>query len=293
MSKIVLIGSGERQVMPHVQIVERVEGIELDGYLFDSTAAWRRDLLAREEVRGVVVLTPLEERAFAIGQALAAGKDVLCSQPVGRNWKEVKKLQETARQRGRSLCVMAPRIASPVSRVMQREYRRDLGRLLFFDLRISISGKRVAEEREGVLLLHAIPYLGRLEEAFGSVDSVFARTRSLWRNRPAEDLALLLFRFLDGLEGIVQVTGWGEVDQVELRLFGRNGSRCVRSGDGGGEEEWRRLEQWYSNFAKVLSAEEEPMWDGGREERGFFLWDWIQQSARVEREIFRKEVIRA
>ena len=44
--------------------------------------------------------------------------------------------------------------------------------------------------REGVLLHCGLDYLGLLAEFLGPLDSIQARTRSLMRNRPSEDIAI-------------------------------------------------------------------------------------------------------
>ena len=286
------------QVPVFKSIIDGLDGVHWGGY--SCTDGRRVDslgdsdffedpvlLIQKEDIQGVVVGGELEERAFWLKRVLAAGKHVLCEQPLGQDLCRAREVVDLARRMDRRLGVVSKAFFSPVGRALRQVEK--LGKLLFVDMRISVSRDRLDQSREGVLLLSGLDYLGLLAEFWGPIDSIQARTRSLLRNRPTEDVAIALFRFRDGREGCLQVNGLGERDEAELRVFGSQGSKLIRNE--GADDNWEEWRVWFHDFSQVLAAGKEPLWDGKKSCNAFYLWKWMQQSARLEKEVHRKEVV--
>ena len=290
---VAIIGTAA-QLPVFKSIIDGLDGVHLTGYacldgkgvdplgesgFFEDPVP----LIQKEPIQGVVVGGELEERVYWLQKVLTAGKHVLCEQPLGSDYRRAQQTVDLAQRLDRRLGVVSRAFFSPVGRALRQV--EGLRKPLFFDLRISLSRDRLSQSRDGVLLCGGMDYLGLLAEFWGPVDSILARSRSLLRNRPTEDVVLAFFRFRDGKEGCLQVNGLGDKDEVELRLFGRQESKTIRS-EGGNEklEEW---EVWFHDFSQVLAAGKEPMWDGKKSCKASHLWKWIQQSARLEREVHR------
>ncbi len=65
-----------------------------------------RDLVQRDDVDAVVVLTPIALNAAVAGAALAAGKDVILEKPIARTLAEGEALTEQAARSGRRVAVL-------------------------------------------------------------------------------------------------------------------------------------------------------------------------------------------
>ena len=184
-------------------------------------------------------------------------------------------------------------VSNNVSRDLDRAVRSALGVggigvPLYFDLRVEVPRAWLASAREGILLLHGYPFARVLAERFGPLDTVLARTRSLGRNRPAEDVSVAMLRFINGIEGVLQVDGLGSQAQVRMTIHGTTGSMCLRHELRTGLQ--RDLRSSYDDFASVLC-------DGSRPGHGIeelthtmHALDWIRQSARQNAELYRGDV---
>jgi predicted dehydrogenase len=65
-----------------------------------------KELLADPDVRGVHILTPLEQHVSTAIEAMRAGKDVLVEKPVAASREDIRALQKVAREQGR-VCMPA------------------------------------------------------------------------------------------------------------------------------------------------------------------------------------------
>jgi len=288
-------------IVQHLQVLDEVGGVQVVGCfctggktaeLAGKIQVFRHpaDLLDLTQVQGCIICTSLEEKGFWIQRALAAGKHVLCELPLASSYREARRVAPGCTRDGPRLAVVSNALFSPSGLAVKRvAEEKEIGRLLFFELNISIPRSGLAPRKEGVLLLCGVDFLGLMGEYFGPVDSVWARTRSWGWNRPAEDTVVAQFRFRDGKEGAIHINGLGERDQVWLRLYGRSGwKESSHTKAAGCWEAWRFS---HLDFCQVVQAGKEPVWDGQKALKGFFFADWIQQSARLDREIFSNEVI--
>ena len=248
-----------------------------------------QEALDHPEVQGVVVCTLLHEREYWVNQAVLAGKHVLCCSPLAPTCRQARKLVALCRQRGIHLAVEMDVFFSPLGNEIRKTVEgQEIGPLVFFDLKVFCPKQWLGEEREGVLLLHGIKYLNFVRGCFGDIDSIYAQTRSLGLNRMVEDVVVAQLRFKEGLEGVVSINGLGDRKGVEMALYGRTGATDFKADRLDAFPEGLRFQ--YQDFARTLRHGRKPIFGGEEGVEGLFCVEWIQQSARQEREIFRKEV---
>lgn len=243
------------------------------------------ELLAQPNILGVINCAPLSARAFWCEQVLEAGKSVLCATPLGERYEAVDRLvRRTGEERGR-LIAASPAYYGRVGKAMK--VRDGLGNLLYFDMEIRLSRKWLTAQRYGVLLLGGVDYLGLIGREWGPVDAVWAQSRSLLRNRPAEDIVQIFFTCMDGKEGRLTVNGLGDKAEERLLLFGRLGSRETCGPGEGDAQVWREA---YRDFMCGFEGKEQMGFNGEMARKGFGLMHWVQQAARHNREIKKREV---
>ena len=189
---------------------------------------------------------------------------------------------------GIELAVRARHLSSALDAEIGRLLEEQtIGPLLFLDLKVSAPRQCLRNKKEGVLLLHGLEYLSLIGRHLGPLDSIYAHSRSLGLNRPAEDIAVAQLWFNSGLEGIVQINGLGEQDEVSLQVYGRHGTMNSNSG-------WREnldgLRLQYEDFIECISHGRRPVWSGEEALEGLYLAHWIHQAARLGKEIARPEV---
>ena len=141
-------------------------------------------------------------------------------------------------------------------------------------------------DNEGILLRHAVPYLS-LFRRFGSIDSIFARARSMGANRPTEDIAFGSFRFTNGLETTVEFNGLGVSKNVRMELYGRRGQMSCHLEH---FDESRSLQDQISSFASISQKDYANTSEAKGVSHGHHLAGWMLQSARFERELNKREV---
>lgn len=293
---LLLIGTGRRAA--HLAALDRLDGVRVvsaadgDAVQAPQGAAGLdpvNQLLADPQVHAAVVCTPLREREYWVTQAARAGKHVFCESPATTSFLRTRRLVQLCAESSVALTfaaeVLFGELASHVRQVLDG---RQVGPLLFVDLAVSVPQHRLRGTREGVLLGYGIPCLSLLGSRFGAIDSIYARTRSLGLNRPEEDLAVAQFRYQDGLEGVFQLNGLGAEAQVCLRVYGQQGAAACAvplEEDGG-----PGLRRQYADFAAALRLGRDPSYNGVQVLEGMRCLEWVQQAARLDREVFRNEV---
>lgn len=246
--------------------------------------------LIHPDVRGVVICTPLREREHWIGQALRAGRHVLCASPPAINYRRMKQLAADCRSAGVQICLVTRLpYAAVVRELVSRNEQEQKGGVLYFSLKAAIPKTLLRGTREGVLLHWGVECFKVLSECFGPLDSVYARSRSLGLNRPEEDVASALLRFRNGVEGMATLNGLGDEAGVELREWCERGDRILSFA--WGEITAQRLEPQYADFKTLLAEGCTPANTLEGMLEGVKWAEWFQQSARLDREIHAEEVV--
>ncbi len=161
-------------------------------------------------------------------------------------------------------------------------------RVVAIELSVTIPRSWATSRGPGVLARPGLDYLGLLEPALGPLDSLWARSRSLLREGPNEDWALLAARCRDGTEAWLHLGALGEEAVVRLQLHGRCGTRIVD--DALPADDGPELAAACGHFVSLLAQRDPPPRPWGHDcASALHLWAWAQQSARSDREIPRQQ----
>jgi predicted dehydrogenase len=119
-----LVGYGSGGASFHAPLIISIPGLRLSGICVDSESGVQRaraahpdipvhrsldELLARPDVRVVVVATPNATHAQIAGRAIEAGRDVVVEKPMATSVRDARALVDAARSAGRRLAVFANR----------------------------------------------------------------------------------------------------------------------------------------------------------------------------------------
>ncbi|MFA6108903.1 MAG: hypothetical protein WDA75_09040, partial [Candidatus Latescibacterota bacterium] len=234
------------------------------------------------ETRAVVVAGgSIEVRAYWLGRCLSAGIRVLAEQPLAIDLGPARTVSGLLTPMARSVFTSAGTLLTTP--------QGSENRVVALELSISVPREVTQSDHLGLLSLPGLDYLGMLEPAFGPLDAVWARTRSLLRSGPSEDWAIAALRFRDGTEGTFRVNGLGQGNLVSLELHGRtrtlSAAHALPVEDG---PELARLYDWFIDALADPQAKELPGYDLASAVR---LHRWMNQSARMNREVQRHEVV--
>ena len=288
---------GGRNISNHLFAISKLSAIRLVGVSAEgmnrqdlpagvNIFAHYAEILDNPLVQGLVFCTSASERDYWIEKGALAGKHLLCCIPPASTCRRTREIVENCKRQGVCLTLYPgfnfPTLKSSISRILKE---REIGTFIYFDIRIVIPKKSIFNEREGALLLYGMPYLYFFQE-FGEVDSIRARTRSLGSNRPAEDIVIAQIKFKNGLEGLFYLNALGENEGVIINLYGSEGSFEFRGNEYISNE---GLECCYTDFIDVMRQGAEPFFGGTEIASSHYYLDWIQQAARLDKEILRKD----
>ena len=288
---------GGRNISNHCAAITKVGAIRLVGvaregknrqdlppgvHIFSSYA----EIIDNPHVQGLIFLTSATEREYWIEQGVLAGKHILCSLPPASNCGRTREIVKSCMSQGVYLSLYAgfdfPNHKATISSIIRK---RKIGTFLYFDMKVVIPSAALLHEREGALLLYALPYL-YFFHLFGEVDTIKAQTRSLGNNRPTENIAIVQIKFKNGLEGHFYLNGLGEREGVLINLHGSKGSIELRSDEYSSPEV---LKSYYNEFAELAQRGGEPLFGGEEIASGQYYLDWLQKAARLDKEILRDE----
>ena len=181
--------------------------------------------LGDADVDGVIIGTPVEQRLHWARRAIGTGKPALCELPLVSSAAQARGLTMTLGPSGAPLAMITDDTGRKLAAAIRAALGAGgIGTPVYFDLHVEVPKDWIARAREGVLQLHGYPYARLLTAVFGPLDTVLARTHSLCRNRPTEDMSVAMMRFFSGLEGVLHLDGLGERAHVRMTLRGSRGS---------------------------------------------------------------------
>ena len=292
----------------HLEAIERIPSLHLVGYAsergavepnrpnheLESPLSARRygscdEAVDDPAVSGMVICTISSQRAYWSRRAAAAGKHVLCETPAATSLAAALDLISCCETSGVEFALADALLDCGITHCARRlATEGKLGRPLFVEVQISVPRDRVAQSQNGVLLEYGTGMASLVESTFGRIDSVYGRTRSFALNRPQEDVAVAQLRFANGVEGLFQVNGLGEQSELRIEVHGSKGSaRLVQQSP---VESSSGLARLYANFADLLHRGRRPLYGGETMKKGLLAVEWIQQSARQDREVHRREL---
>ncbi|MFH1571165.1 MAG: Gfo/Idh/MocA family oxidoreductase [Gemmatimonadota bacterium] len=246
-------------------------------------------MLQRLEAQAVAICTPVSERCHWVRRTLASGRSAVVELPLSGAAREVLDLAEVA-ARSLGALVLAGDIASGETgaAAVAAVQAGDLGTPLYARLGVATPRSWVARHRDGVLAQPGSRYLRILTAACGPVDSVYARTRALATNRPAEDLAVAQIRFTNGIEGLLEVGGVSEASSASFTILGTTGERTWPLPSP--TESSVDLARAYADLAAVSAGADRPQSGAAELSEIALLTEWIAQSARRDTELWRRDV---
>ncbi|MCS6858772.1 MAG: Gfo/Idh/MocA family oxidoreductase [Abditibacteriales bacterium] len=188
------------------------------------------DMLEKERLDAVSVLTPPAWHRAITEVALAAGVHVLCEKPLATTAVDARAMAEAAQRSGRLLVAQCHRFHEPVRRARDLIQAGDLGELLTYRNRFSYlrgTPDEITRGRGGVLLdngSHASYIfrflLGEVESAFG-----WARAEQLSR---IEDLCVCtLILESAATAGVIELDGAAKPCPNVIEVFGDKGAIVI------------------------------------------------------------------
>lgn len=291
---------GANRLAAHVAAIESVSSLCVIGRARGETDTTGRpgeetpeQMLRDPRVGAVAVLTRAEDREYWIRQAAACGKHIVCEQPVVSSSDRAIKLSNHCRDNGVRL-YLAKRFAPEPEQLLRESMSGETtGPVVFLALDVFVPKGWVSPGQRGVVLEYGAPFAHLLEDCFGPIDTIYARTRSLVTNRPQEDVAVVQLRFRNGVEGILQVNALGShASTVRIAAYGTDGSSTFEvdllKSDASG------LRSSYEELGRATAAIEQGALAPSSTVlfEGLFIVDWIHQSARHNIEVTRRDARR-
>ena len=218
------------------------------------------EVLAREDVDGVVVTTPTVSHREVIPRAVRAGKHVFTEKVIAPTFREAEEIAAEAGSRGVAFVVSLPRLWAGYTRATQEILNGGaLGELSYLRVRVSHDGAlpkggnpggwlrdRFFDPEEsaggvtsdfGAHPLYLVPDLLGMPE---DVRAAYARLTA----RGVEDNSVVALRYPNGALGVAEASFVGSAVPFTLEAHGTRGSllydpdgglRLRRSGDSGWE----------------------------------------------------------
>ena len=208
-----------------------------------------REVLDRQDIDAVLVLTPdFTHRDIAI-QAAHAGKAIYLQKPMARNSNECREIIAAAGQAGVPLYVsFMHRYFEEVERTRELLDENILGRIFSVRQRNATAGAKWASwfyKKEnvggGVVMQLGVHGIDLLRYLFGDIVAVRATLAQMKHEvvladgsvvKPDnEDLALITYRFANGMIGIHEAI-YNEVagtDRFRMEIYGEKGSAWLRT----------------------------------------------------------------
>ena len=293
-SELLVLGSVDAG--EHLSAIERNPRLGLVTHIEDPTAetepaaepaAQRGNGPSPHRADGWVICTPCDERSYWLERALDANKPVLLATPLLASQRTLAMLRRSPHSA--RVAVASRLLASDVALHMASvSESRELGRCVYVDMNLEIPRHETEAMGCGVTPMGASELLILAERWFGSLDSIHARTRSFVCNRPNEDTVSALLRFVNGVEGVLQVRALDADDGLSVSVFGTAGS--AKFLETLAARNAVLMDRHYANLAAVLAGNERALFGADEIARGAFLSNWLEHSAREDREMYRSDV---
>ena len=194
------------------------------------TAASYEDLLADDEIEGVIVTTPNDTHLPVIRQALEAGKAVYTDKPVAHTLEDANAIADAVRSSGQVFAVGHSSRRLSGHRVMKQWI--DSGQIGDISLaEANFSNERGLEVTPetwrwykdkspgGPFIQLGVHHADTLQSLLGPVRSVSAHMRRLYNNSENPDTVMAILEFESGPLGYIG-TGWASPGVYQLRLLG-------------------------------------------------------------------------
>jgi predicted dehydrogenase len=198
------------------------------------------DMLSREDVDVVEVLTPSGDHTACIGNVVRYGKHVIVEKPLALRLEDADAAIRACREaRVRLFVVKQNRFNRPVQALRWALERGRFGKLVLGTVRVrwtrlptyyaSASWRGTRALDGGVLLNQASHHVDMLEWMMGDVESVSAMMTTRLAPIETEDTAVAAVRFRSGALGLVEATTATRPRDLEgsISILGEGGSVVI------------------------------------------------------------------
>lgn len=274
-TKIAIIGLGGIAQLAHLPILTKLPNVQVvsiadtsrtrlkvvgEKYAIASQYQDYREMLAKEEIHGVVIATPTDSHAEIAVNCLKAKKDILIEKPIARNLEEAKTIQAAAKKNKKQVMVGMKLRYRPDAMLMRSLVNSgELGDIFY--IRCGWLRKQSSEQKWflnksqsgggvlidlGILVLDLALWIMNDHKLKSVSVETFSHT-----TKDVEDTAVGLVRFSD--ERVISFeVSWGlhaEWDKFHLAAFGTKGTAHLNP-----LKAYKRLESGHIDYTLPTSA---------------------------------------
>jgi predicted dehydrogenase len=246
-------------------------------------------LFEDNQVQTLLIISPIEEYKYWFQRALESGKDIISHGPLGHSYQDALALEKKYVLRGNQWFMLTDSLVCSWEKDMEISNELKNNPVLYFDLEVSIPKIWLQTTRGSILNTFGLGALSIIGTQWGKVDSVYAHTRSLGLNKPEEDTVNALLKLRNGVEGTVRMIGLGGKAQASLNVWGEESHAVFEHALSKTQDK----DDIKAQLKSMLSnTRPNTLWSENRTKqlRALRLSEWIQRSARLNREIFFSEI---
>lgn len=195
------------------------------------------EMMQKESLDLVVVLTPSGMHAGNVVELAAYGKDIMVEKPMALTLDDADKMIRACDIHNcRLFVVKQNRFNVPVVKLREAMEQQRFGKLVLGTVRVRWCRPQAYYDQDswrgtwaqdgGVLTNQASHHIDLLEWMMGDVESVFAKSTTALVNIEAEDTAVVTLKFRNGALGIIEATTAVRPKDLEgsLSILGETGS---------------------------------------------------------------------
>jgi UDP-N-acetyl-2-amino-2-deoxyglucuronate dehydrogenase len=232
------------------------------------------DMMSKEQVDVVVVLTPSGLHAEHVVNLSEHGKDIIVEKPMALTLDDADAMIEACGRNGcRLFIIKQNRFNVPVIKLREAHQAGRFGKLILGTVRVRWARHQSYYDQDawrgtwamdgGVLTNQASHHVDLLEWMMGDVESVFARAKTSLADIEVEDTAVVMLKFKNGALGVIEATTATRPHDLEgsISILGEKGNVVIggfavnQINSWAFEEEWERdneiLEEYSVNPPNV------------------------------------------
>ena len=269
MVNLAIVGSAGQLDM-HQEALDALIGVRL------LTQGDTDDLIAHNKVDGLVLLD-VDDKYYWIEAALTAGIHVMATHPIHKNLRHIEDLN--MRNDLAHLCILSQGKSSKLSHVLLQEQSPN-HYVSFFKFELNIDSTLSPVRREDVHDQANLNLCDALLNAWGPVDTLFSRMRNLFHFGRMEDLAIVLLRMRNGVEGAIELLDFpGSKPKFRLKIC-TNDTLIDRSWEWSFDKD--DLLVHYQNFVDCIRGQAQPLLGVEGIRASYQLLEWMRESARSD-----------
>ncbi len=269
MVDLAIIGTASQLDM-HQEALGSLIGVRL------LTQGDTKDLIAQNKVDGLVFLD-IDDKSYWIEAALTAGIHVLATHPIH---KDLRHIEDLYKRNGLAhLCILSQGKLSQFSHILLEKQPQNQF-VSFFKFELDIDSTLSQVRREDIHDQANLSLCDALLNTWGPVDTLFSRMRNFFHLGRMEDLAIVLLRMRNGVEGAIELMDFpGSKPKFRLKM-------CINDTLIDKNWEWsfekNDLLVYYRNFVDCIHGQAQPLLGLEGVHASYRLLEWMRQSARSD-----------